>query len=136
MSQILWQPQLVCNETIYNVGQLIAPVKGTHEFSLYNKGSQNLVIKKVSPGCGACVEVTDFTKTPIPSGQSGTVTLTLLTQYLKGKVQKEALVKTNDPKNPNLILTLEAEVIRPETEKPKEVNTNTTVNDNNVSITP
>jgi hypothetical protein len=116
LSQILWQPQLVCNETNYNVGQLTVPEKGKHEFGLQNTGSQNLVIEKVAPGCGACVEVTNFTKTPIPPGQSGTVTLTLLTQHLKGKVQKEALVKTNDPKNPNLILTLEAEVIRPETE--------------------
>jgi hypothetical protein len=113
LSQILWQPQLVCNETIYNVGQLTVPEKGKHEFLLHNQGSQELVIEKVSPGCGACVEVTDFTKTQIPPGQSGTVTLTLLTQHLAGKVSKEVLVKTNDPKNPNLILTLEAEVIRP-----------------------
>ncbi|MDR2437848.1 MAG: DUF1573 domain-containing protein [Planctomycetaceae bacterium] len=110
----MWLPQLVCNETSYNVGQITVPEKGKHEFSLHNKGSQQLVIEKVSPGCGACIEVTDFTKTPIPHGQSGTVTLTLLTQHLVGKVSKDALVKTNDLKNPNLILTLEAEVIRPE----------------------
>jgi hypothetical protein len=131
LSQMLWKPQLVCNETAYNVGQIVAPAKRTHDFLLHNNGSQKLVIEKVSPGCGACVEVTNYTKTPILPGESGTVTLTLLTQYLKGKVSKEALVKTNDPKNPNLILTLEAEVIRPAEEKTDEA-----ISSENVSTTP
>jgi hypothetical protein len=59
----------------------------------------------------------------------------LLTQNLKGKVNKEVLVKTNDPKNPNLFLTLEAEVIRPETENTEETK-NAGANDQNVSTTP
>jgi hypothetical protein len=110
------QPILLCDAVSYNLGNIIVPEKVSHIFLLENIGQDYLSILNITPDCGACVEVTDFTKTPIPPGQSGTVTLTLLTQHLKGKVQKEALVKTNDPKNPNLILTLEAEVSRPETE--------------------
>ncbi|MDR1269676.1 MAG: DUF1573 domain-containing protein, partial [Planctomycetaceae bacterium] len=83
---------------------------------------------------------------PIRPQKTGPINIKLLTQNLLSKVSKEVLVKTNDPKNPNLILTLEAEVIRPEaekakTEKTQEANinvqeTNTTSNDNNVSVTP
>jgi hypothetical protein len=108
------KPILLCDTVSYNFGNIIVPEKALHIFLLENIGRDNLSILNITPGCGACVEVTDFTKTPIPPGHSGTVTLTLLTQHLQGKVSKDALVKTNDPKNPNLILTLEAEVIRPE----------------------
>jgi hypothetical protein len=70
----------------------------------------------VVAGCGSCVEVVEFTKEPIAPKKSGTVKLALLTNLLEGKVSKETVVKSNDPKNPSLILTLEAEIIAKQNE--------------------
>jgi hypothetical protein len=39
------------------------------------------------------------------------VKLKLLTDSVSGKVAKDVLVKSNDPKHPNLVLTLEAEIV-------------------------
>jgi hypothetical protein len=71
--------------------------------------------------------VIEYTKIPVRSQKMGTVNIKLLTQNLFGKVSKEILVKTNDPQNPNFVLTLKAEIIQPETEGTKEVSTNADV---------
>ncbi|MDR0705429.1 MAG: DUF1573 domain-containing protein [Planctomycetaceae bacterium] len=112
--QGLWQPVLVCNQSVYDFGKINVVTNPSHSFVIKNIGNNSLFIRSVSPGCGACVEVIEYTKSSVPPQKSGTVSIKLLTQNLYGKVSKEVLVKTNDPKNPNLILTLEAEVIRPE----------------------
>jgi hypothetical protein len=127
----MWKPKLVCEQFLYDFGKITSPENRDYEFVFYNRGWGKLTIESISPGCGACVKVAGYTEGPIPHGESGAVTLTLLTQYLKGKVSKEALVQTNDPKNPNLILTLEAEVIRPDEER-----TDGAISSENVSTTP
>ncbi len=108
---------MVCTQVDFDFGKVQATDKPLHEFVVKNTGNADLQIENISPGCGACVEVIDYTKTPIAPGKSGTITLALLPEYLSGPVSKEALVKTNDPKQPNLILTLKANVIRPEASK-------------------
>jgi hypothetical protein len=118
--QGIWQPVLVCNQSVYDFGKIDTVVVPSHSFVIKNAGRKNLFIESVSPGCGSCVEVIGYTKTSVPPKKAGTVNIKLLTQNLYGKVSKEVLVKTNDPKNPNLILTLEAEVIRPEKPENKE----------------
>ncbi|MDR1922760.1 MAG: DUF1573 domain-containing protein [Planctomycetaceae bacterium] len=85
--------------------------KPTHEFIIKNEGNANLIIHKVTAGCGSCVEVESFTKTPIAPQKSGSVILKLLTDNLSGKISKEVLVRSNDPKNHNFFLTLEAEIV-------------------------
>ncbi|MDR3108405.1 MAG: DUF1573 domain-containing protein [Planctomycetaceae bacterium] len=114
---IYWKLQnqsLVRNGVTYDFGTVSVGDNCTNEFEIRNTGGGDLVIHKVVASCGACVEITDYTKTPIPSGQSGTITLTLLTRHLEGKISKDVLVETNDPKQPHIILTLEAEVVVPE----------------------
>jgi hypothetical protein len=91
--------------------QKLPHAKPTHEFIIKNEGNADLIIRKVVAGCGSCVEVESFTKTPIAPKQFGSVILKLLTDELSGKVSKEVLVQSNSPKNRNLILTLEAEIV-------------------------
>jgi hypothetical protein len=112
----IWQPVLVCNQTVYDFGKINVTVNPNHSFIVENAGKKNLFIERVDPGCGACIKVIEYTKSPVRPQKTGSINIKLLTQNLFGKISKEVLVKTNDPKNPNLILTLEAEVIRPEME--------------------
>ncbi|MDR2755023.1 MAG: DUF1573 domain-containing protein [Planctomycetaceae bacterium] len=113
VSNKIWKPRVVCEVPLHNFGAVNLEKECVHEFVLKNNGGNDLVIHKVLVGCGSCVAVEDFTKTPISPYKNGTVRLRLLTAHLFGKISKEVVVKTNDPKNPNLILTLEAEIIRP-----------------------
>ncbi|MDR2346269.1 MAG: DUF1573 domain-containing protein [Planctomycetaceae bacterium] len=112
--QGIWQPKLVCDQSVYDFGRINPVTNPSHSFVIKNIGRKNLFIESVSPGCGACVEVIEYTKSSIPPQKTGTVSIKLLTQNLYDKVSKDILVKTNDPKHPHLILLLEAEVIHPE----------------------
>ncbi|MDR0611403.1 MAG: DUF1573 domain-containing protein [Planctomycetaceae bacterium] len=128
-STYIWKPHVVCDVTSYNFGRIEKNIdnKYVHEFVIKNNGGAELLIQNVLVGCGSCVAVDDFTKVPIPPKKDGIVRLRLLTDHLSGKISKDVLVQTNDPKLPKLILTLEAEVIRPEmenaTKNTKEFNT-------------
>jgi hypothetical protein len=120
----IWKPRVFCDQALYDFGKIfVQSNKSTsnnypsHEFIVWNKGSRDLLIYNVVAGCGSCVEVEGFTKTAIAPNNSGSVKLKLLTDELSGKVAKEVLVKTNDPKNQNLILTLEAEITNEQTEQ-------------------
>lgn len=119
----IWQPVLVCEQSVHDFGKVEVAANPSHSFTIKNSGNIDLLIESVSAGCGACVKVVEYTESSILLRKTGTIKLELLTQNLSGKVSKEVLVKTNDPKNPNLILTLEAEVIRPEEKDIKESNT-------------
>jgi hypothetical protein len=119
----VWKPQIVCNEPLYDFGVVSVSNNSSlpnnspsHEFVIQNKGSKDLLIQKVVAGCGSCVEVVDFPKESIAPKSSSTIKLALLTDLLSGKVVKEVVVKSNDPKNPNIILTLEAEIIDQQSE--------------------
>ena len=112
----IWKPKLVCDEVAYHFGEVVAPSSVSKEFVFRNKGSRDLVIERVSAGCGSCVRVTDYTNQPIKAKKTGVVVLTLLTDNLRGTVSQVVRVQTNDPKQPDLILTLSAEVVRPECE--------------------
>jgi hypothetical protein len=113
VSSKIWKPQVVCEAPSHNFGAVNIEKECVHEFVIKNNGGDDLVIHKVLVGCGSCVAVEDFTKTPISPQKNGIVRLKLLTTHLFGKISKEVLVKTNDPQKTDLILTLEAEVIRP-----------------------
>jgi hypothetical protein len=116
VSYLVWKPRIVCNEATYNFGS-IANSNPSHEFVIQNIGSRELLLHKVVAGCGSCVEIESFTKTAIVPKGSGSVKLKLLTDSLSGKVAKDVLVRSNDPKNPNLVLTLEAEITHNKSEQ-------------------
>ena len=144
VSTYVWKPRIVCEVTSYNFGRIETSIdnkvdnKYVHEFVIQNNGGAELLIQKISVGCGSCVAVDDFTKTQIPPKKDGIVRLRLLTDHLSGNISKDVLVQTNDPKLPKLILTLEAEVIRPKTEnKTKNVKeSNTAASTQSVSTIP
>jgi hypothetical protein len=120
VSYSIWKPKIVCENAIHNFGS-ITNSSPSYEFVILNKGSRNLLIHNVVAGCGACVEVESFTKTPISPNNSGSIKLKLLTNLLAGKVSKDVLVRTNDPKNSNFILTLEADIAENQDEPKDEI---------------
>ncbi|MCS6804901.1 MAG: DUF1573 domain-containing protein [Acidobacteriota bacterium] len=100
-------PRATFSETIYDAGTVEAGHEVVHKFKVKNTGKTDLTIQSVNPSCGCTVS--DFTKT-IPPGQEGTVTLTVKTESFRGEIQKTATVTSNDPINPNVTLTIKANV--------------------------
>jgi hypothetical protein len=61
-------------ETLHDFGNVQAGDKVTCTFEFTNTGKTALVVTKAQPGCGCTVS--EWTKTPVEPGQTGTVTAT------------------------------------------------------------
>lgn len=70
----------------------------SHSFRFYNTGQAPLVIQHVATGCG-CTRP-QYTKTPIPPGESGIVTVNYKGYGQRaGKFRKSVTVYSNDPRS-------------------------------------
>ena len=70
----------------------------SHSFRFYNTGQAPLVILHVATGCG-CTQP-QYTKTPIPPGESGVVTVNYKGYGQRvGKFRKSVTVYSNDPRS-------------------------------------
>ena len=106
----IFQPAIECHDTTRELGELERGETAACEFVVRNRGSRELAIGKVQPGCGACIEVVKVPETPIGPGRSGVIRVNLLTEHLKGDVVKTLVVQSNDPRQPWLALKIKARV--------------------------
>lgn len=74
-------------------------------YAVSNKGDQPLEIRKVTPGCGCTVA--SFDKV-IPPGEAGRITLQVDTKGFAGLIRENARIYSNDPVNPELLITVTA----------------------------
>jgi len=102
---------LVCESPEYDFGEVSGTDFPSHKFVLSNRGKAPISILKVMPGCGSCIFVVDYTRSPISPRDKGFVALQLLTGSLEGTVSKEVLVTTDDPVPPAFLLTLNAKIL-------------------------
>jgi hypothetical protein len=89
-------------ETSHDMGQVAAGGEYRHEFVVRNKGTGNLQIKKVLPGCGS----TAFWDKTIPPGKEGRIKVTVTASDCSDYYKRSIVVTTNDPKTPYQILYL------------------------------
>ncbi len=83
----------------------------TEHFRLINKGDEPLVITKVRADCGCTKTFKGPTEVP-PNGKSEIVTEFDTTDLSPGRKRKHIYVSTNDPKRPQIVLTLYADIVR------------------------
>ena len=81
----------------------------SHEFSFVNTTDQTILITKVKASCGCTA--TNYTKTPIKPGETGTVTATYNAAN-KGSFSKTVTVTTNDS-DVNKVLRIKGKVLDP-----------------------
>lgn len=107
-SEINSRPIADVKEGLYDFDSVIEGININHEFFIWNRGSADLIIESVKVGCG-CV-TSDYTKKIAP-GEKGIVSLIVRTKgYGNRKIRKKATVKTNDPQNAQISLTITGEV--------------------------
>ena len=76
-----------------------------------NTGTAPLKICSVRASCASCLTVHRYPAELIPPGESGMISLSLTTENLSGKVQKQFLIQSNDPKHPNILCSIYAAII-------------------------
>jgi hypothetical protein len=101
-------PQLVVEQPVVDVGSVSRGEKVHAEFVVENRGTADLEIRDVRPSCGCTVASFDQ---KIPPGGKGKVVAGIDTSDFQGAISKTVTVLSNDPKNPQLELTVKVKVI-------------------------
>jgi hypothetical protein len=81
------------------------------EFTLRNFGEAELVIESVTTTCGCTAAITADTR--LGPGGSTQLSVTLETRSYAGKLERQVLVRSNDPKTPLLSVKVSATVEKP-----------------------
>ncbi|HVT60154.1 MAG TPA: DUF1573 domain-containing protein [Thermoanaerobaculia bacterium] len=100
-------PKAAAVEPVIDVGTIPAGDKAAHDFEIRNEGEGVLMLTDVRAACGCTVA--SFDKTIAP-GQSGKVHVIVDTLGFNGPIAKGVTVFTNDPKNPQIELTVRAKI--------------------------
>lgn len=83
----------------------------THRFEITNNGKSDLVIRKIKSDCGCTVG--NYSREVIKKGKTGFIEVKLNTKDFRFNAQKDVFVYTNDPKQPEIILTVKTRTIIP-----------------------
>lgn len=81
------------------------------EFVLRNFGAGDLVIEDVKTTCGCTAAITAESR--VPPGGSTRLQVTFETRSYVGRVERQVLVRSNDPKTPLLTVKVSATVEAP-----------------------
>lgn len=104
-------PKIHFESPVQNCGQVYAGDTATTRFVFTNKGDEALVIKSINADCGCTKTLVGAREVP-PNGSSQ-IEASFDTSGLKpGTKEKHVYVRSNDPKRPEVTLTLKADVIR------------------------
>jgi thiol-disulfide isomerase/thioredoxin len=101
---------IVLESSSHDFGQIWSGPPLAHVFRLRNDGDAPLEILGITPSC-TCLVLGDYPKSIAPGAESE-IPLQLETVKLKGQVRQTAVVRTNDPKTPELTLTMSG-LVRP-----------------------
>jgi hypothetical protein len=97
-------PKLVCDEPVYEFGEVDNTKKIEHDFIIRNEGDATLNISDVKAACG-CTVANVSTKLVAP-GESSTISAVLNLSGKDGPMNKRITVHSNDPKSKQMTLSL------------------------------
>ncbi len=86
-------PKFEFEQTQHDFGKLIQGEKVSFTYKFKNVGDAMLVISSVLPGCNCTVA--QFTQTPVPPGETGSITINFNTETKKGLVNSTVVVQAN-----------------------------------------
>ena len=104
----LVQPKIEVSPMDFNVGAIDEGAKSNAKFTITNKGTAELTIYEVKPGCGCTVA--DISTRTLPPGGTATVDAVYDSHNATGDVKKFITLRCNDPDNQTLTLSISAHV--------------------------
>jgi hypothetical protein len=96
---------------VYDFGRVAAGEAIQHTFIVSNAGDATLIISAVRPSCG-CTTAGQWTK-EIEPGKTGVIPVQIKSSYLRGTVDKQVTVTSNDKSQPNVVLRLRGIIWKP-----------------------
>ena len=113
------QPDIFCEEPVYNFGKRYKYENIKHVFVFQNRGTKELKIGKIESSCGCIIGET--TVTNVDPGMSGTIVVNYRTGPDTGTMTKSIRVYSNDPDAPVYTLQLSGEIIEDITIHPRQI---------------
>ena len=104
-------PRIRVEPEAFDFGKALPGKTLRKEFTLRNFGDAELVIEGVTTTCGCTAAIS--AKTRLEAGGSTQLTVTLETRSYSGKLERQVLVRSNDPKTPLLTVRVSATVEKP-----------------------
>jgi hypothetical protein len=101
-------PSIRVEPEAFDFGRALPGKTLRKEFTLRNFGDAELVIEGVTTTCGCTAAIS--AKTRLEAGGSTQLTVSLETRSYSGKLERQVLVKSNDPKTPLLTVRVSATV--------------------------
>lgn len=101
-------PKVVVDQIDYNFGSMDADDEQSHDFLLTNAGNADLVVSAGDTSC-KCV-LSKIERPEVPPGASTKVTVTWTAEEYVGDFRQTAKIKTNDPDNPLLELSVSGRI--------------------------
>lgn len=101
-------PAILFKESQFDFGKVTEGKVVDHTFTFSNNGKGTLEIKDIKTSCG-CTAALVSSKS-IEPGNNGTLKIELDTANRSGKMSRTITVLSNDPKEPNKVLTIFADV--------------------------
>lgn len=101
-------PRLSLPFTSFDFGNVYKGEIISQVFLIQNHGNADLIVKGIVPNCGCEAVSTDKVISP---GKSGKARIEINTSVMFGSIYKTAILYTNDPERPSVMLSLTANVL-------------------------
>ncbi|GAJ03142.1 unnamed protein product, partial [marine sediment metagenome] len=98
-------PSIYFPEDYWDFGEITPDEIPSHIFKFKNIGNEVLIIKEVKVSCESCIEPLISTQELNP-GEEGELRITINSLSMLGRFTKRAYVKSNDPVNPQVVVTV------------------------------
>jgi hypothetical protein len=105
----LMGPKLVAQQNEHNVGDSKQGEKVSHVFVITNSGGDLLKITNVNASCGCTAALPE--KNELAPGESTNLNVTFNSAGRMGKQKKIIRIESNDPDNPQVIVTIKGNVV-------------------------
>lgn len=102
------QPAAVLEKDAYNAGVVAPQETVSYDFVIKNSGDQDLILQDVKTTCGCTAAI--LSATTIAPNATGVISVKMTTGSYDSKMDKAAILYTNDPKNKQLRMNIQAEV--------------------------
>jgi hypothetical protein len=107
---LLMAPEFKVASTNVDLGKIKGSTQNEVEFKFTNTGKSDLIIRHIRSTCGCTAIQQGNQGIGIKPGESSSIKATFNSGGYTGKVTKAIYVYTNDPKNSEVVLMLNAEV--------------------------
>jgi uncharacterized cupredoxin-like copper-binding protein len=105
----LVDPKLVLQQSEHDFGDIVQGEVVSHVFVLSNSGGDLLIINNVRPSCGCTAAMPE--KNELGPGESTNLNVSFNSKGRMGKQKKIVRIETNDPENPQQLITIKANIL-------------------------